>query len=223
MSSINILDKIIAESKLSKKETAKQQKIVETAITMFAEKGYANTSTSEIAKAAGVAEATIFRHYGTKENLLLSVVLPFLKESTPILAKEIIEGIRPENYNTFEEFIRALIDNRLSFVKENKEVFQIVVKEFIYRGDLLKEFIPNADQGVIDYLNKAIDMYKASGEIVDMPNKTIIRMIKCFIGGYAARRFILLKDNFVVDDIQELDNIVHFIMNGVKKPVGNIK
>ncbi|MDP4107839.1 MAG: helix-turn-helix domain-containing protein, partial [Bacillota bacterium] len=43
--------------------TEKQQKIVETAIQMFADKGYASTSTAEIAKAAGVAEGTIFRHF----------------------------------------------------------------------------------------------------------------------------------------------------------------
>ena len=36
------------------------------AVDMFGEKGYASTSTSEIAKRAGVAEGTIFRYYKTK-------------------------------------------------------------------------------------------------------------------------------------------------------------
>lgn len=45
----------------------KQLKILEAAVEMFAEKGYAATSTSEIAKKAGVAEGTIFRHYKTKK------------------------------------------------------------------------------------------------------------------------------------------------------------
>lgn len=71
---------MIAKTNSSKKQTDKQQKIAEVAISLFAEKGYENTSTSEIAKEAGVAEGTFFRHYKTKDNLLLSKILPFMKE-----------------------------------------------------------------------------------------------------------------------------------------------
>lgn len=48
--------------------TPKQAKILQAAVEIFAEKGYAATSTSEIAKRAGVAEGTIFRHYKTKKR-----------------------------------------------------------------------------------------------------------------------------------------------------------
>lgn len=50
--------------------TEKQKKIIIAAIESFSEKGYAATSTSEIAKKAGVAEGTIFRHYKTKKIYL---------------------------------------------------------------------------------------------------------------------------------------------------------
>ena len=104
MSEDNFLDTIITQTKLSKKQTNKQQKIVETAIKMFAEKGYANTPTSEIAKTAGVAEGTIFRHYGTKDNLLLSVILPFLKESIPDVAEEIFNEMLSKIFNASKTF-----------------------------------------------------------------------------------------------------------------------
>ena len=41
-----------------------------TALEMFADNGYHATSTSKIAKAAGVSEGLIFRHYTNKEGLL---------------------------------------------------------------------------------------------------------------------------------------------------------
>ena len=47
------------------KRNERQMRILE-AVDMFGEKGYASTSTSEIAKRAGVAEGTIFRYYKTK-------------------------------------------------------------------------------------------------------------------------------------------------------------
>ena len=49
------------------KRNERQMRILEAAVDMFGEKGYASTSTSEIAKRAGVAEGTIFRYYRRKK------------------------------------------------------------------------------------------------------------------------------------------------------------
>src|SRR5690554_2141452 len=54
------------------KMTEKQSRIIQAAVEIFSEKGYAASSTSEIAQKAGVAEGTIFRHYKTKKDLLMS-------------------------------------------------------------------------------------------------------------------------------------------------------
>ncbi|MFN7244993.1 MAG: TetR/AcrR family transcriptional regulator, partial [Dietzia cercidiphylli] len=40
--------------------------------TLFAERGYDATSTAEIAERAGMSERTLFRHFPTKERLLLA-------------------------------------------------------------------------------------------------------------------------------------------------------
>lgn len=56
-------------------ETRRRQ-IVLAAIRLFAERGFRGTTTKEIASAAGVNEALIFRHYATKEELY-SAILDF--------------------------------------------------------------------------------------------------------------------------------------------------
>ncbi|PWK15003.1 TetR/AcrR family transcriptional regulator [Tumebacillus permanentifrigoris] len=217
MSSKNLLEAILAQSKLSKKETVKQQKIVETAIAMFAEKGYANTSTKEIATASGVSEGTLFRHYGTKENLLLAVILPFLKESIPSLAEELQEQVNPEQFGSFEGFLRALLTNRMQFIKANKEIFQIIVKEFLYRDELRKGLPPLFDNDVLKFLNQTLDLFKARGELVDLPNPILLRMIFTCIGSHFVMRFLLLPEPVVRDDAAEIDHLVRFITNGVQR------
>lgn len=47
--------------------------ILETARKLFRSRGYVNTSTSEIAEQAGVAEGSIFYHFGSKRNLLAAL------------------------------------------------------------------------------------------------------------------------------------------------------
>src|SRR4051794_38999386 len=71
------------------KMTDKQIKIIKAAVETFSEKGYAASSTSEIAQKAGVAEGTIFRHYKTKKDLLLSIVAPMMaKLIAPFVLKD---------------------------------------------------------------------------------------------------------------------------------------
>src|SRR5674476_1560623 len=48
--------------------------LVETALDVFSRKGFGGTTTKEIAAAAGVTEAIIFRHFPTKHDLYNAVI-----------------------------------------------------------------------------------------------------------------------------------------------------
>jgi len=54
--------------------TEKQETILTVALQLFAERGYENTSTSLIAKEAGVSEGLIFRHFENKDGLLRALI-----------------------------------------------------------------------------------------------------------------------------------------------------
>ncbi|MCW2960202.1 MAG: hypothetical protein JWM90_589 [Thermoleophilia bacterium] len=53
---------------------ARRSGILAAATTCFAERGYAGTTTSWLARTAGVNEALIFRHFGAKQQLFLECV-----------------------------------------------------------------------------------------------------------------------------------------------------
>ena len=52
----------------------RRQHIANVALQLFGERGYDATSTQQIAKAASVSEALIFKHFGSKEHLLDFVI-----------------------------------------------------------------------------------------------------------------------------------------------------
>jgi AcrR family transcriptional regulator len=54
--------------------TEKKETILLTALRLFSEQGYESTSTSLIAREAGVSEGLIFRHFTNKEGLLLALL-----------------------------------------------------------------------------------------------------------------------------------------------------
>jgi AcrR family transcriptional regulator len=64
---------------------ATRERILEAARTLFAAHGYVNTSTQEIAAEAGVAEGSIFYHFGSKKNLLTALGVLFAQELVRVM------------------------------------------------------------------------------------------------------------------------------------------
>lgn len=54
--------------------TEKKEKILMAALELFAKEGFQSTSTSKVAKTAGVSEGLIFRHFTNKEGLLEAII-----------------------------------------------------------------------------------------------------------------------------------------------------
>jgi len=52
----------------------RRRQLIEIAIDLFSRKGFAGTTTKEIAAAAGVTEAIIFRHFATKQDLYKAIL-----------------------------------------------------------------------------------------------------------------------------------------------------
>ena len=53
--------------RISKEPEARKQEILETAMKLFAEKGYEKTSISDIAKEIGVAQGLCYRYFPSKD------------------------------------------------------------------------------------------------------------------------------------------------------------
>ncbi|NGF55850.1 TetR/AcrR family transcriptional regulator [Parapedobacter sp. SGR-10] len=53
---------------------SRKERIMHSALNLFAEKGYSDTSTKEISIHAGVSEALIFKHFGNKDALLSHLI-----------------------------------------------------------------------------------------------------------------------------------------------------
>lgn len=71
--------------------TDKKRAIIAAALELFAQRGYSDTPTSAIAKAAGVAEGTIFHHFHSKNGILLTILKDvsdhFFREVEPVLCE----------------------------------------------------------------------------------------------------------------------------------------
>ncbi|MFD1036812.1 TetR/AcrR family transcriptional regulator [Virgibacillus byunsanensis] len=195
--------------------TAKQVKIIEAAIEIISEKGYYNTSTSEIAKRAGVAEGTIFRHYRTKKDLLITIVTPVITSfSAPVFADKLVDQVFREDYEHFEDLLYTFIKNRFAFAQANLPMLKILLQELAFHPEIQSTYKDTFIEKVYPAFNKALDFYKEKGDIQDLPNETLIRMIIPPIIGFMITRFIIQPDR-KWDDEMEMKQTVTFIMKGI--------
>src|ERR1043165_981590 len=52
----------------------RREQLLRVAMTLFSNHGFRGTTTKEIAHAAGVSEAMVFRHFATKEDLYAAIL-----------------------------------------------------------------------------------------------------------------------------------------------------
>ncbi|UOQ84514.1 TetR/AcrR family transcriptional regulator [Gracilibacillus salinarum] len=198
------------------KLTLKQAKIVQAAIEVFSEKGFAGTSTSEIAKRAGVAEGTIFRHYKTKKDLLISIVLPVIsKLALPFLADQFVKEVFEDEYEEIDEFFRELIYNRFYFVKKNVPLMKIVLQEMFYHSEIKENLSEILADKLMPAFSQAIQRFLNEDQKEKVPMETILRLSISSVVGYLITRFMIAPDH-AWDDDQEIEYTIQFIRSGLK-------
>ena len=205
---LNSYKKDILENKTM---TAKCKRVLETSIDLFAKNGYSNTSTSEIAKIAGVAEGTIFKHFGTKENLLLSSIMPFIFDY--VLPEMIIDFEDVEIKGKIQlEVLKEIVYERFNFMSENYKVAHILLAEVLYREELRIKIVDGLKSTIMDGFDKILNYFKENKMIKDVPNGLIVRTVISNIGGYVVLKYIFDPDGNYNDE-KELKYIEELIIN----------
>lgn len=145
-----------------------KEKILDTATEIVATKGYAVSTTKEIANKSGVAEGTIFKYFKNKENLLAQIFAKLIES----LKAESLANIQKELADTEKttiERLRLLFTERQKFFIKHKKVIQIMVQE-VPVNPLVKKLVnervmPIMLHNIQQLFEEGID----KGEIVDLP------------------------------------------------------
>lgn len=90
-------------------DEAKKMRIINAAISEFADKGYASASTNEIARKAQISKGSLFHYFGTKEKLYDWLI----KYSAGIIEAALYESEQIRN----EDFIEVLVQSALVKMK----------------------------------------------------------------------------------------------------------
>src|SRR5438105_9415623 len=124
--------------------TSKRERILRAAVDVFAEFGYFNAKVSQIAKAAGVADGTIYLYFDGKEDLLITIFREHTRNYLASLERELINIRQPEDR------IRVAIRHHLETLGRDRALAVVSQVELRHSLKFMSLF---SQQEVADYLN----------------------------------------------------------------------
>ena len=125
--------------------TSKRERILRAAVDVFAEHGYFNAKVSQIAKAAGVADGTIYLYFDGKEDLLITIFREHTRNYLQALEQQLA------NVNRADERLRIAVKHHLETLGRDRAlaiVAQVELRHSLKFMSLLSQ------QEVADYLGQ---------------------------------------------------------------------
>ena len=158
---------------------ARREQILETAVTLFSQKGFKGTTTKEIAKAAGVSEAMVFRHFENKEALYGAL----------LDAKACQDGVHRFPWEQNEELQQAIADKNdfevfynIAFDALNKhrkdEAFmRLLFYSALEEHELAERFFNGFIAKVYEFIGGYIETRQQDGAFRDINPRIIVRAL----------------------------------------------
>ncbi len=132
-----------------------EEKILETAERLFLDKGFALTTTTEIAKEAGCNQALVHYYFRTKEKLFQRIF-----ETKLTLFASTFFSIGQQG-DTFEERLTQKIEAHFDMLVQNPKIPFLIINELTPHPERLTEIIKNMNEISMNMLNSLESDLKA--------------------------------------------------------------
>lgn len=112
----------------------KRDRILNAAVKVFAKNGFYATRVSEIAKAAGVADGTIYLYFKSKDDVLITIFEDGIQRLLAIL-REVAAADE-----SFDARITRIIELQLGLLEEQRDLAEVITVNLRQSSTLLKQY-----------------------------------------------------------------------------------
>ena len=149
----------------------RHQRILAAAQEVFAREGFRNAEVKTIATQAGVGKATIYKHFDSKEDLLLSIVKAQFECIRDIALTNLVGAGHP--LKRFENTCYAIAD----YLVANRDFSKVLISEageFMHEIQRLHQVVVKENKAFADAF---FDAMKSEGYLPNIPNTTLLNLL----------------------------------------------
>lgn len=150
----------------------KRERILTSAMRVFASKGFFGAKVSDIADDAGVADGTIYLYFKSKDDLLISLFEEQMEKVHEVLGRAMAGAVSAEA--KLHRFIRAYMD----MVAENRHAAEVITIELRQSAKFMKEYRNSRFAEFLKTLAGVIDEGQKQGQFrPDVPASVAARAL----------------------------------------------
>jgi AcrR family transcriptional regulator len=151
--------------------------ILAVAVSLFSQKGFRGTTTKEIAHAAGVSEAMVFRHFATKQELYSAILDHKACASGRFDPAEMAADAisRKDDRGVFESLALGALNHH----EDDPEFQRLLLHSALEKHELSQMFFDQIVRHVYDFLGSYIRERQRDGAFIEIDPAIVVR---CFIG-----------------------------------------
>lgn len=156
----------------------RREQIVRVAVSLFSNHGFRGTTTKEIAHAAGVSEAMVFRHFATKEELYAAILDHKACKGSGSFEPEHMaaEAIKlKDDRGVFESLALGALNHH----DDDPEFQRLLLYSALEKHKLAEMFFDGFVRKVYDFLGGYIRERQREGALLEMDPAIVVR---CFVG-----------------------------------------
>jgi TetR/AcrR family fatty acid metabolism transcriptional regulator len=165
----------------------KRNRILKAAIDVFSRKGFFNSKVSEIARASGVADGTIYLYFKNKDDLLISLFEEKMGEVVADVRNRVLSGNAPL------EKLKIFIDNHMGLLECEAGLIEVLQVELRQSSKFLKDYIPVKFFEYLDVLSGILEEGKQTGVFRRDLNVGVARRVVFGAMDELSRTYILSK------------------------------
>lgn len=172
----------------SKKELSTKQRILESSLKLFSQKGYLGATTKEIAAFANITEVTLFRHFSGKEKLFEEVLntYSFLPE-----LKGLIKKIGNINY---ESGLELIAKSYLKTLEERKQIMRIMLSELHSYPEKIQKIYTGFIKNIFKMLARFFEEAQKNGIMkINNPEISARAFLGLFFSYFHSKNFLKAK------------------------------
>jgi TetR/AcrR family fatty acid metabolism transcriptional regulator len=137
--------------------SSKRERILRAAVEVFAQSGYFNAKVAEIAKAAGVADGTIYLYFDGKEDLLINIFREYTRSYLQSLQTAFAETRRAD------ERIRLVIRQHLGSLGRDRSLAVVYQVELRHSLKFMSLFSHQEVAEYLDLLRRVVEQGQSEG------------------------------------------------------------
>lgn len=195
-----------------------ENRILKAALKLFSEKGFAATTTSEVAKEAEVAEGTIFRYFPRKTDLMKAVViLSIEKFGESIAIKPLRDILEDSGGKTLHTIFKEMATQRLELAEKHKDLIKIIWHEMAFNNEIKLAINNHIGRKARAILMDFFEELKKQGKVKQIPSYLAMRAFVFMIIGLFVERVhsSFINEETSISKEEELDYIIGIFLNGV--------